>query len=410
MTPPIVTAPLRTLTAALVAGLCLLIGLPATVTAAAPTVGQHRVVTWGASTDLVGAKIDTTDRTVRNIVHTSVAGPDAQLSLSNKFGDRPVTFDAVRVGTQSSGAAVVPGTNLPVTFGGETSVTLRPGEVLRSDPLPRVVRADTSLAVSMHVVGDPGALTGHNLAMQTSYVSEPTDATADDSGAAFGTEIASWLWVEAVTVRAPRITSTVAFFGDSITDGHSSTPSADRRWPDQFADRIAGSRYGPRYAVMNQGISGNKVLADGSGESALSRFDRDVLDQPGVRTVAVMEGINDIRWDVADEPKDLIDAHRELIRRAHERGICVVASPLVPFEGSSAWTPAREQVRAGFNEWVRTSGEYDSVVDFDAAVRDPARPTWFRPGYGAADNLHPTDAGYAAMAAAVDPQQLACGR
>ncbi|MGD7787262.1 SGNH/GDSL hydrolase family protein [Propionibacteriaceae bacterium Y1700] len=409
MTSPVATAPLRTFTAAVITALCVVIGLPASLTAAAPT-DEHRVVTWGASTDLVATKIDAGEKTVRNIVHTSVGGPQAQLSLSNVFGDRPVTFDAVRVGEQSTGAAVVPGTNQPVTFGGQSSVTLQPGEVRQSDPLARAIRADTSLAVSLHVVGDPGALTGHNLAMQTTYVSDAGDATADERGTAFGTEIESWLWVEAVTVRAPQITSTVAFLGDSITDGHSSTPSANLRWPDQFADRIAGTRYGPRYAVMNQGISANKVLIDGAGESALKRFDRDVLDQPGVRTVVVMEGINDIRWDVADEPQDLIDAHRELIRRAHERGICVVASPLVPFEGSSAWTPAREEVRAGFNEWGRTSGEYDAVVDFDAVVRDPARPTWFRPGYGAADNLHPTDAGYAAMAAAVDPQQLACDR
>lgn len=371
---------------------------------------SHHVVTWGASPFTISDPAETSDRTVRNLVHTSLGGSDVRISLSNEFGDRAVTFDAVAVALHASGAGVVPDSSHTVTFNDDTSVTIRPGQKVLSDPLDWQLPADTTIAVSLHVVGDPGTITGHNLAMQTSYLSEVGDATDDESGEAFTTELSKWYWVESVTVTAPRGVSTVAFLGDSITDGHSSTPGANLRWPDQFSDRVADTRYGHRYAVMNQGISANRVLVDGTGQSILHRFDRDVLDQPGVTTVVIMAGINDIRWDDASKPEHLIKAYQTLIERAHARNICVVASTLVPFGGSSRWTESREKVRSGFNTWIRETTEFDATVDFDRAVRDPDDPTRFRPGYGASDHLHPTDDGYAAMAASFDPGLLGCSR
>lgn len=369
------------------------------------------VVTWGASPFRIDDPPPMADRTVRNLVHTSLGGREVRISLSNVYGTAPVTLDSVHVGLQDDGAAVVPGTNRRVTFdGGSTSVTVPPGEKVLSDPLHWHLPADTTLAVSIHAVDAVGTITGHNLAMQTSYLSEPGDVAAEVSAEPYTTEVSSWFWVEAVTVEAPRRAATLAFLGDSITDGHSSTPGANHRWPDLFFDRLAERGHGRPYAVMNQGISGNRVLADGPGEAILTRFDRDVLEQPNVTTVFLLAGINDIRWDFAEEPEDLIAAYRELIERAHDAGICVVGGTMIPFGGSSRYTAEREQVRTGTNAWIRGSGEFDGVVDFDAVLRDPDDPMRMAPGLGAPDHLHPTDAGYAAMAGAVDLELLECDR
>lgn len=372
--------------------------------------GAAQVVTWGASQFVIEDHSRLQGQTVRNLVHTSLAGRNLRISLSNVYGTAPVTFDSVYVGHQDTGAAIVPGTNRRVTFdGGSTSVTVQVGGQVLSDPLHGHVRADTTLAISVHAVGEVDTITGHNLAMQTSYLSDPGDVAAVESATAYPTTIDSWLWVAAVTVQAMPHAATLAFLGDSITDGHSSTPNANHRWPDLFFDRLSerGSR---PYAVMNQGISGNRVLADGPGEALLKRFGRDVLDQPGVSTVFLLAGINDIRWDFAEEPDDLITAYRKLIGRAHDAGICVVGGTMTPFGGSSKYTRKREAVRTGTNAWIRNSGEFDGVVDFDAAVRDPEDPTRMASGMGAPDNLHPTDAGYAAMAKAVDLDLVRCHR
>jgi lysophospholipase L1-like esterase len=282
-----------------------------------------------------------------------------------------------------------------------------------SDPVDASVPADTTLAVSFHVVGESGPITGHDVATQTSYVSGSAgaDVAGEESGTAFTTEISSWYWVESVVIEKPRRVKTVVLFGDSITDGNGSTVGADRRYPDVLADRVAASSYAGRFGMMNEGISANRVLVDSTGgQRGLDRFRRDVLDQPGVSTVVLMEGINDIRWDDADEASDLIVAYRELIAQAHAEDVCVVGATLTPYEGGSRYTPARDRVRVAVNEWIRTSGEFDGVVDFDAATRDPERPARFLPAYDSGDHLHPGDAGYAAMAEAVDLRLLECDR
>ncbi|MGH3351173.1 MAG: SGNH/GDSL hydrolase family protein [Nocardioides sp.] len=388
---------------------------PAAV-APAQAVPVHPVATWGASPATVtgdaGAN-GVADQSVRNLVHTSLGGSGVRITLSNAFGDRPVTFASAHLGLAGGGAAVVPGTNRAVTFDGSGTVTVAPGEEVLSDPVDATVPADTTLAVSFHVVGESGPITGHNVAMQTSYVAgEPGDVAGEESGAAFTTQIPSWYWVESVVIQEPRRVKTAVLFGDSITDGNESTPGANRRWPDVLADRVATSRFTGRFGVMNQGISANRVLGDsaGGGQSALGRFDRDVLQQPGVSTVVLLEGINDIRWDLADEASDLITAYRDLIDRAHARDVCVVGATLTPYEGGSRYTPERDQVRVAVNEWIRGSGEFDGVVDFDAATRDPARPSRFLPAYDSGDHLHPGDAGYAAMAESFDLDLLECDR
>lgn len=373
-----------------------------------PRGGVDQVVTWGASADLVDGTL--ADQTVRNLVHTSIGGPNARIELSNAFGTEPVTFDSVYVGLQESGADVVPGTNHEVTFSGSPTVTVPPGAQVLSDPVDWDVPADTTLAVSVHVEGEQTALTGHNLAMQTNHVSPAGDVADDESGDAFTRTEEHWYWVSGVVVDAPAQVDTLALLGDSITDGHSSTVGANHRWPDYLADRLADGPAPQRYGVMNQGISGNRVLVDSAGVSAQARFDRDVLAKPDVETVVVLEGINDIGNGDATSADQLIAAHRQLIARAHAADVCVVGATLTPFEGAFYYSDAKEQVRAGVNEWIRTSGEYDAVIDFDAATRDPENPGALLPAYDVGDNLHPNDAGYEAMADAVDLSVLDCDR
>ncbi|WP_211218264.1 SGNH/GDSL hydrolase family protein [Ruania albidiflava] len=347
--------------------------------------------------------------TVRNLVHTSIGGTGLQVTLSNALGDRPVTFSPVTVAVQAEDAAIVPETQHQLTFDSESSVTIEPGETAQSDPLNWDVPADTTLAVSVHTVGDTGPVTGHTFANQVSYTASG-DSTDDVSGDAFDGTIENWYWVDSLTVQAPRRVSTLAFFGDSITDGVGATTGANLRWPDQLADRLADTRYGRLYGVTNQGISANRLLEDDIGEAGLHRFERDVLDESSVSTVFVLEGVNDLRWDVARTPADLTDGYSQLIDEAHAEGVCVVGATILPFGGSDRWNADREAIRLEVNDWIRTSGAFDSVVDFDAAVRDPDNPVQMDPRYRDDDHLHPSDEGYTQMAETVDLTTLECDR
>ncbi|HEU4567238.1 MAG TPA: SGNH/GDSL hydrolase family protein [Marmoricola sp.] len=347
---------------------------------------------------------------MRDIVHTSVAGQNLRVSLSNAFGSAPVTFDAVYLGKQSDGAAVVEGSNRQVTFSGSPSITVPAGADVLSDPLSGSVLAGQTLAVSVHTSGDPGTVTGHNVANQLSYIASDGDHASEEAASSYDRTTSHWYWVDGLVVDDPQQISTVATFGDSITDGNHSTTSANHRWPDYLAGRMLAQPAPHRFGVMNEGISGNKVLADGSGVSAQARFDRDVLAQPGVETVVVLEGINDIRHDNAKSPEDLIRAYQQLIARAHADGVCVVGATLTPWEGGSLYSEHRNEIRMAVNDWIRTSGAFDSVVDFDKVTRDPSDPARFLPAYDSGDHLHPGDAGYEAMANAVDLDDLECHR
>ena len=321
-----------------------------------------------------------------------------------------VGFDSVWVGSAGAGAAVVKGTNRQLAFSGKTFVTVPVGAEVLSDALPGDVPEQSTLAVSIHVVGDPGRVSGHQDAHQTSWISARGDFAADERGATFTTPTRSFAWVESAVVEvAPQI-GTVIALGDSITDGDRSTAGTNRRWPDVLARRVLAQPALQQVAVMNMGISGNRVLTNGSGVSALARFDRDVLAQPDVRTAIVLEGVNDLRLGSAREPDDLIGAYRQLLARAHARGLCLVGGTLTPWEGSGRWSSSKEATRRKVNEWIRTSGEFDAVVDFDAAVRDPQHPTRMRAAYDSGDQLHPSDAGYEAMGNAVPLTALDCRR
>ncbi|MEV5769719.1 SGNH/GDSL hydrolase family protein [Streptomyces antimycoticus] len=365
---------------------------------------RHDVVTWAASADRLGD--GTPDRGYRMVVHTSVGGSDLRIRLSNAFGDRPLTLDSVYAGVQKSGAELKPGSNRRLTFGGGRSVTVPAGGTVLSDALPGGLPAATNLVVSLHTPDAAGPATGHGMAMQTSYTTQG-DHTGEESATHWTETTGSWFYLDAVTVRTSAATGAVVALGDSITDGWQSTTDLNRRWPDYLARRLQKAASDVR-GVANEGISGNKVLADGAGQSALNRLDRDVLSLPGVRTVFLFEGVNDIKAHTGVTAADMIDGYRQIIARAHAAGKCVVGATVGPFKGWSEWDAAAERVRQDVNAFVRGSGEFDAVTDFDRVLRSPYDPERVLPFLDNGDHLHPNDKGMQAMADAIDLTALDC--
>lgn len=260
------------------------------------------------------------------------------------------------------------------------------------------VPGNVNLAVSTHVAGGTGEVTGHPDAQQDNYYSDGNTASQESAGS-YVYSIGAWFWVDGVTVQAAPRAGTVVALGDSITDGYQSTPDANHRWPDYLAQRLMAKKV--PLGVANEGISGNEVTADGAGVSAQARFDRDVLSQPGASTVIFLEGINDIGNGVVTSADQLIAADEQIIARAHANGLRILGGTLTPFQGAGYYSDQKETIREAVNSWIRTSGAFDGVVDFDRAVRDPADAQAFLPAYDSGDHLHPDDAGYAAMADAV---------
>ncbi len=361
-------------------------------------------VTWAASADRFGEAA--ADRGYRLVVHTSVGGRDPRIRLSNAFGDRPVTFDSAYAGLQKEGAELVRGSNRRLTFGRARSVTVPAGETVLSDPLPGRLPAESNLVVSIHTSDAAGPATGHWMAMQTSYATRG-DHTAEESAANWAQTSGSWFYLDAVSVRAGAGTGAVVALGDSVTDGWQSTSDRNRRWPDHLARRLQRADTSVK-GVANEGIAGNKVLADGAGHSALNRLDRDVLSQPGLRTVFLFEGVNDIKAHTGVTADDLIEGYREIVDRAHAAGKCVAAATVGPFKGWSEWDPDAEAVRRDVNDFIRTSGEFDTVTDFDRILRSPSDPERIHPAFDGGDHLHPNDKGMQAMADAVDLSSLDC--
>lgn len=381
--------------------------VPAAAAPPAPAGQAGQVVTWSASADRLGE--GAADRGYRLIVHTSVAGSALRVRLSNAFGDRPLTLDSVRAGLRRTGAALVPGSDRPLTFRGSRTVTLPAGTVAWSDPLPGNVPAGADLAISLHTPDAAGPATGHEMALQTSYVGQG-DHTAETSGANWARPTGSWWYLDAVSVRpADPATGAVVVLGDSLTDGWQSTPGLDRRWPDYLARRLHSARTAVE-GVANEGMSGNKVLTDDAGTGALHRLERDVLTQPGARTVVLFEGVNDLKAHTGVTAAGLIAGYRTIVRRAHAAGLCVVGATIGPFEGWSEWDPAAEAVRQEVNRFVRAGGEFDAVADFDRVLRSPHLPRRLLAGFDNGDHLHLDDAGMRALAGAVDPHALDCAR
>jgi lysophospholipase L1-like esterase len=342
-------------------------------------------------------------QTIRDIIWTSAGGKAARIRLSNQFGTRPVTFSQVDVGISAGGPLIDIGTDHRATFAGRTSVTIAPGAFAVSDPVAMTVPAQTDLAVSLYASGTTGAATYHSDAQQVSYVSGPGDYAGSESAAAFIFPSQHWYFLTEVDVLASAATGgTVVAFGDSITDGYRSAVGANGRWPNDLARRLLAGPPGQAHPVVDEGISGNRILASSDlfGLSARARFLRDTAALSGARYVILLEGINDIQSTLTSAAA-VISGYRDLIAAAHAAGLKIFGATLTPFQGSVYYSAAAEADREAVNRWIRTSGAFDGVVDFDQAVRDPADPLRLLPAYDSGDHLHPDETGYQAMADAV---------
>ncbi|HKI14036.1 MAG TPA: SGNH/GDSL hydrolase family protein [Roseiarcus sp.] len=354
------------------------------------------------------------DQTVRQVGRVSIGGNRVRIVVSNEYGKLPLTIGAAHVALAGTGSAIAAGSDRKLTFSGQDSITIPPGAPAVSDPVDLQVPALGTVAVSLFFPEISPTTTWHNNAKQTGYL-----ADGDKTGAADlpdAEKLPSRVFLTEIQVDAPQSARAVVTFGDSITDGEGSTVDANHRWPDRLAERLV--KAGANVAIVNEGISVARVLRDRMGDNALARFDRDVLSQPRADTVVLMMGINDVGWpdtifvpkgEPAPSAQDVIAGYDQLIARAHEHHMRILGATLTPFEDTFHGTPlygyydeAKEAKREAINDWIRKSGQFDGVIDFDALTRDPADPKHIKAEYDHGDHLHPNDAGYEAMAASID--------
>jgi lysophospholipase L1-like esterase len=346
--------------------------------------------------------------TLREIVHISTGGEQIRLRFTNEFGTDPLTVADAHVALSAGGGAIQPGTDRAVTFGGAASVNIPPGAAIFSDPVPFAAAPLADLAVSFYLPPQiMRAETYHPFADQDNYLAEGHSPAAPELPQA--AVIPSWYFFDGIDVAGAPGSRAIVTLGDSITDGALSTHNANRRWPDVLAARLNQPGDGARIGVLNEGIGGNRVLNEGYGPSALSRLDRDLLAQSGVRYVIVLESINDIGhmarvqvpWDAITAPQ-LELAFKQMADQAHGHGMKIFGATITPYGGAGYYSDAGEQIREAVNDWIRTSGVFDGVIDFDKITRDPQNPTHFNPAYDSGDHLHPSDAGYKAMGEGID--------
>ncbi len=373
--------------------------------------GQHWVGTWAAAPAPAEGIVGFNNHTLRMNPRVSIGGERLRVRISNAYGNRPLAIGSARVALRDKGPEIVPGTDRKLTFGGSDGTAIAAGAVLFSDPVDLPVEPLADLAVSLHLPGEVlanFAITGR-YARQTNYISPPGDFTRA-TVMPVGNLIDQWFFVCGVDVLAPAEAAGVVAFGDSLTDGNISTIDAFCRWPDQLARRLV-QRGGRPVGVMNNGLGGNRILYDLRGDSGLRRFDRDVLSQPGVTHVIVMLGTNDLRnrWAKPEEEvtgEQMIAGLEQMVVRAHSRGLKIIGATLTPFGNetymANAWNPTREKHRVTVNSWIRESGSFDGVIDFDAALRDPETPTQMRAVDDCGDGLHPSDSGYCKLGDAID--------
>ncbi|HLH01738.1 MAG TPA: SGNH/GDSL hydrolase family protein [Bryobacteraceae bacterium] len=380
--------------------------------ASKPATPEAWVGSWACSQQIPEpqnalAPKDLENATLRQIVHLPIGGSALRVHLSNAFGSAPLTLISVSIARPRSAhsAAIDPATNHGLTFAGHADVTIPAGAEYISDPLPYITAPGDDVAISIFYRDPPERQTGHPGSRATSYIAHGNLASAPDLPGA--KTVDHWYQISAIDVLTGDAALAVVTLGDSITDGHGATTNGNNRWPDILARRL------PHVGVLNAGIGGNRLLDDGLGPNALARFDRDVLAQTGVRYVIVLEGVNDLGTALRHGPvapeehaalvRRILDAYDQLITRAHAHHLRIYGGTITPYAGSDYYHPdaAAEADRQQINAWIRAPGHFDEVVDFDKALRDPAHPDRLRPEFDSGDHLHPSPAGYAAMARAI---------
>lgn len=393
------------------AGLALLL-----LAASAPGSGQAAkrtqwVGTWATSPMLVQPGFSLYPfcaDTLREIVHLSNGGQELRVRFTNEFGLDQLIIGDAHVALSAGGDAIQPGTDRALTFGGAASVSIPPGAVVYSDPVKLEVQPLSDLAVSFYLPAQVmRAETFHFYADQDNYVASGDQTAA--SSLAQATTVTSWYFLDGIDVPAVEGARAIVTLGDSITDGVHSTHNANHRWSDILAARLKQDPSLDHIAVLNEGIGGNHVLIDSGAPSALARLDRDVLAQDGASYVIVLESINDIgRLEHPSAPQDIVTLEqlehglKQIAEAAQEHGMKAYGATLTPYGGSSYYFDKGEQVREALNNWIRTSGTFDAVIDFDQITRDPANPNRYNPEYDSGDHIHPSDAGYKAMADSID--------
>ena len=349
--------------------------------------------------------------TLRQVVHVSLGGERLRARFSNEFGTAPVTLAAVRLAASAGGGAIDPSTDRALSFAGMPSVTIEPGAAVVSDPVAFDLQPLSDVALTIRFGGTSPEVTGHPGSRTTSYLQAGDAVSAAGMPGAARTD--HWYVVGGIEVAASGAAAAVVTLGNSITDGRGSGTNRQNRWPDELARRLQADVRTRAVAVLNEGIGGNCVLRDCLGPAALARFERDVLDQSGVRWLVVLEGINDIGQatgaGAAEVGRRLTAAYEEMIERAHARGIRVYGATLLPFGGSFYDSPEREVARRAVNAWIRSSGRFDAVIDLDAALRDPTDPSRLLPAADTGDHLHPNEAGHRMIARAIDPALFTAG-
>ena len=397
--------------------------LSASLIAQTPSASQtHWIATWAASpspqlTDMAQitkAKLAFSDQTLREIVHISLGGASIRVRLSNAYGKEAAEIGGAHIALRKQGAAIVPGSDHVLTFSGQAAVTIPPNALVLSDPIAWNVASASDLAISIFLPKSTLGAGIHYAAQQTNYIADGDDTAAADLPNP--STITSWAFLTGVDVAAAQTASTIVAFGDSITDGARSTDDTNHRWPNFLASRLL-ARTGSTVAVVDQGIGGNRILHDPNsniafGVNALARFDRDVLAQPGVKYVIVLEGINDLGHAGPNlfpseqvSADDIIGGLKQLIERAHEKGLTIYGATLTPFTGvpfGGYFSNEKEVKRKAVNTWIRTSHAFDAVIDFEKAVQDPSQPDHIAAAYDSGDHLHPKDEGYKAMADSID--------
>ncbi len=354
---------------------------------------------------------DLQDATLRQIIHLSVGGKMLRVHLSNAFGIEPLHITSVHIAqpVSTSSAKIDPATDKALTFGGSNDVTIPAAAEYISDPIEYPVAALSNLAITIHLETPPLQQTGHPGSRSTSYLAHGDLVSAVDLPDAKTME--HWYWISGVDVDAPAGAAAVVVLGDSITDGHATTTNGNDRWTDVLAQRLQASPSTRMISVLNQGLGGNRLLLDGLGPNAVSRIDRDILSQPGVKYVIVLEGVNDLgvagrRPNAPQSVHDalvhqMIGAYEQIVARAHEHGIKIFGATILPYGGSFYDHPGEQADWQAVNDWIRAPGHFDAVIDYAKTMADPAHPDALLPAYDSGDHLHPGPAGYRVMGGAV---------